>query len=53
MTDFTGTTVEDALRGDHFEVVADNGLELVLAQTDGDATRVVDRRDFPGGFVPE
>lgn len=53
MDDFSGTTWEDPIRGDHYEVRADNGLEVVLAQTDGDDSRAVDRRDFPGRFVPE
>jgi hypothetical protein len=34
-------------------VAADNGLEVVLRGTDALATRTVDRRDFPGRYVPE
>lgn len=53
MEDVTGITVEDPLAGRHFEIVADNGLEVVLRGTDTPETRTVDRRDFPGRYVPE
>lgn len=50
---FTGTTWEDPLAGRHFEVTADNGLEVVLRGTDTDQTRVEDARQFPGRYVPQ
>ena len=53
MEDFSGTTWEDPLAGDHFEVARDTGLEVVLRGTDTDTVRVVDARRFPGRLVPE